>query len=311
MARTPPATGYPDGQLGLDLLDPDFGATALHRVTPARLDTWDACPRRYRMLHVDRPAPSRGGAFAHTTLGAVVHLALRALAELPAHRRTPAAAAALVGRHWSDEGFADAAQAARYRERAQDWLAAAAEGPAGRNEPVAVERRLSAPVGELLVEGRVDRLDDDGGLGGADGDGGAGGDGGADGGGLTVVDFKTGRRVPSDTDARDSRQLALYAVAAAHVFRRPCRRVELHHVPSGTVAGWEHDDDSLRAHVAVAERTAAAAAGASAALSAGGDPQTLFPVRTGTQCGTCPVRRHCPEGRAAVPEPHPWDLLAP
>ncbi|SFM94846.1 PD-(D/E)XK nuclease superfamily protein [Pseudonocardia ammonioxydans] len=309
MARTPPATGYPDGQLGLDLLDPDFGATALHRVTPARLDTWDACPRRYRMLHVDRPAPSRGGAFAHTTLGAVVHLALRALAELPADRRTPAAAAALVGRHWSDEGFADAAQAARYRERAQDWLAAAAEGPAGRNEAVAVERRLSAPVGELLVEGRVDRLDDGAGLG--VGDGGAGSDRGAGSDGLTVVDFKTGRRVPSDTDARDSRQLALYAVAAAHVFRRPCRRVELHHVPSGTVAGWVHDDDSLRAHVAAAERTAAAAAGASAALSAGGDPQALFPVRTGTQCGTCPVRRHCPEGRAAVPEPRPWDLLAP
>lgn len=309
MARTPPVTGYPDGQLGLDLLDPDFGATALHRVTPARLDTWDACPRRYRMLHVDRPVPSRGGAFAHTTLGAVVHLALRALADLPAHRRTPSAAAGLVGRYWSDEGFADAAQAARYRERAQDWLAAAAEGPVGRNEAVAVERRLSAPAGELLVEGRVDRLDD--GAGPGDGSGDGPGDGETAGDGLTVVDFKTGRRIPSDTDARDSRQLALYAVAAGHVFRRPCRRVELHHVPSGTVAGWEHDEDSLGAHVAAAERTAHAAAGATAALSAGGDPEALFPVRTGTQCGTCPVRRHCPQGRAAVPEPRPWDLLAP
>ena len=130
MARpTPPTSGFPDGQLGLDLLDPDFGARALHRVTPARLDTWETCPRRYRMCHVDRPAPARGGAFAHTTLGAVVHLALRSLAGLPAHRRTPAEAAALVRRHWSDEGFADREQAARYRARAGDWLAAAAEGP--------------------------------------------------------------------------------------------------------------------------------------------------------------------------------------
>ncbi|MBC3190217.1 PD-(D/E)XK nuclease family protein [Pseudonocardia sp. C8] len=294
MARTtPPSTGCPDGQLGLDLLDPDFGATALHRVTPARLDTWHACPRRYRMLHVDRPAPARGGAFAHTTLGAVVHLALRSLARLPAHRRTPAEAAALVGRHWSDEGFADRAQAARYRDRAGDWLAAAAEGPAGRAEPVAVERWVSAPAGGLLVEGRIDRLDDDGA------------------GGLTVVDFKTGRRVPSAADARDSRQLALYAVAAGHVFRRPCRRVELHHVPSGTVAGWEHDDASLDAHVASAEAAVAAAAGATAELAGGADPGSAFPVRTGAHCGTCPVRRHCPEGRAAVPEPRPWDLLVP
>ncbi|MBP2370789.1 RecB family exonuclease [Pseudonocardia parietis] len=293
MARTTPrTTGCPDGQLGLDLLDPDFGAAALHRVTPARLDTWDTCPRRFRMLHVDRPAPARGGAFAHTTLGAVVHLALRALAGLPADRRTPAAAAALVGRHWSGEGFADAAQAARYRERARDWLAAAADGPAGRSEPVAVERWVSAPAGRLLVEGRIDRLDDDGGD-------------------LRVVDFKTGRRVPSAADARDSRQLALYAVAAGNVFRRRCRQVELHHVPTGTVAAWEHDDDSLAAHVAAAERTADEAAAATTALTAGGDPETLFPVRTGTQCGTCPVRRHCPQGRAAVPQPRPWDLLAP
>lgn len=293
MARTTPATtGCPGGQLGLDLLDPDFGATALHRVTPARLDTWDTCPRRYRMLHLDRPAPPRGGAFAHTTVGAVVHLALRSLAALPADRRTPAAAAALVDRHWSDEGFAGAAQAATHRDRARDWLAAAAEGPLGATEPVAVERWLSAPVGGLLVEGRVDRLDD------PDGD-------------LTVVDFKTGRRVPTDADARDSRQLALYAVAAAHVFRRPCRQVRLHHVPTGTVAGWAHDDASLAGHVAAAGTTAADAARAGASLEAGGDPGSLFPVRTGPHCGTCPVRRNCPEGRAATPEPRPWDLLAP
>ncbi|MEQ3551521.1 PD-(D/E)XK nuclease family protein [Pseudonocardia nematodicida] len=292
---TPPDSGSPNGQLGLDLLDPDFGAAALHRVTPARLDTWDTCRRRYRMLHVDSPPPARGGAFAHTTLGAVVHLALRSLAGLPAHRRTPVEAAALVRRHWSGEGFADDAQEARYRERAEDWLAAAAAGPAGSAEPVAVERWVSAPVGGLLVEGRIDRLDSDP----------------ADDGALTVVDFKTGRRVPTEDDARDSRQLALYAVAAAHVFRRRCERVELHHVPTGRVAGFTHDDVTLGAHVAAAEASASDAAEATAAVRTGGDPDLLFPPRTGGHCGTCPVRRHCPDGRAAVSEPRPWELLVP
>jgi putative RecB family exonuclease len=293
MARTTaPATGAPDGQLGLDLLDPGFGATALHRVTPARLDTWDACPRRYRMLHVDRPAPSRGGGFAHTTLGAVVHLALCSLAALPVERRTPEQAAALVDRHWTGEGFADDAQAARYRERARDWLAAAVDGPVGRDEPLAVERWVRAPAGPLLVEGRVDRID------GRDGE-------------AVVVDFKTGRRVPTAADAAASRQLALYAVATASVFRRPCRTVELQHVPTGTVAVHTHDQASLDRHVAAAAGSADAAAGATTALADGGDADTLFPVRTGAHCGTCAVRRHCAPGRAAVPEPRPWDLLAP
>ena len=48
---------------------------------------------------------------------------------------------------------------------------------------------------------------------------------------------------------------------------------------------------------------------AAAALDAGGDPDALFGVRTGDQCGTCPVRRNCAEGRAAAPEPAPWALL--
>jgi len=75
-------------QLGLD-----FEAPRLVRVTPARLGTWDDCPRRYRLTYLDRPAPVRSGARAASTLGAVVHLALRSLFTLPPERRTPEAAA--------------------------------------------------------------------------------------------------------------------------------------------------------------------------------------------------------------------------
>lgn len=276
-------------QLGLDLLDPAFSAPALLRVTPARLATWAACPRRYRLLYVDRPAPPRGGAWAHTTLGAVVHLALRALFELAPSRRGPELAADLVDRNWSDEGFRDAAQSADYRARARDWVAAIAAGPDGATEPVALERRVVEPVGTMLVEGRIDRVDV------RDGE-------------SVVVDYKTGG-VPTAERARDSQALALYALAAGPALRRPCRRVELHHVPTGEIAAWEHDDASLRAHRERAERQAAEVAAATAALDDGGDPDALFGVVTGAQCGTCPVRRNCPAGRAATPEPPPWALL--
>jgi len=40
-------------------------------------------------------------------------------------------------------------------------------------------------------------------------------------------------------DARTSLSLALYALAAARVMRRPCRRVELHHLPTGRVLAWD------------------------------------------------------------------------
>jgi hypothetical protein len=60
-----------------------------------------------------------------------------------------------------------------------------------------------------------------------------------------IVDYKTGRTGLGPDDARGSRALALYAYAAERLFRRRTRRVELHHLPTGTVAAHEHTEESL------------------------------------------------------------------
>jgi RecB family exonuclease len=270
-------------QLGLD-----FDAPRLVRVTPARLGIWDDCPRRYRLTYLDKPAPVRSGARAASTLGAVVHLALRSLFALPPARRTPEAAARLVDRHWNSEGFRDAEQAHHYRERARGWLAEYAEG-AGEVDAVGLEQWVSVAVGGIVAEGRVDRIDRRGDE-------------------LVVVDYKTGR-APTGQDARESRALALYALGAERTLRRRCVEVELHHVPSGRVAGWRHDTASLATHITAAERSAAELAAAAEAMEA--DPDTPFPARPAPRCGSCDVRRHCPEGRAAAPESEPWAQLIP
>jgi putative RecB family exonuclease len=281
-------------QLGLDALDPGFVSRPLVRITPARLATWTDCPRRYRLTYVDRPPRPRAGARAGSTLGAVVHLALRALYDLPAPRRTPDAGAALVDRHWSSEGFRDADQAAQYRLRAREWVADYVAGPGAEATPVAVEKWVSVPTRRVIAEGRVDRLDRRTDADGRDE--------------LVVVDYKTGRR-PTRDDASRSPALALYALAARHTLRRPCTRVELHHLPSGEVGAAAHDEASLRDHLDRIEDGATAAADAAAVLDGGGEPDVLFPARPAPRCGACDVRRHCPEGRAAAPESEPWASL--
>jgi putative RecB family exonuclease len=278
-------------QLGLDALDPGFLSRPLIRVTPARLTTWSDCPRRYRLTYVDRPSPPRSGARAASTLGAVVHLALRAFYELPAPQRSPDAAAALVDRHWSAEGFRDADQATAYRLRARDWVADYVAGAGAGANPVAVEKWVSVATSRVLAEGRADRIDrrsapDE----------------------LVIVDYKTGR-LPGDDDARGSTALALYALATRETLHRPCRRVELHHVPTGEVVAVTHDEAALRRHLSRIEETAAELADATAELAAGGAPDVVFPARPAPRCGSCDVRRHCPEGRAAAPESEPWASL--
>ena len=92
----------------------------------------------------------------------------------------------------------------------------------------------------LAVSGRIDRLDRRGDE-------------------LVVVDYKTGRHILSTDDARGSLALAIYAMAAARTMRRPCRRVELHHLPTGEVVVWEHSDETLERHLGRAHEIAAEA----------------------------------------------------
>ena len=273
-------------QLGLD-----FDTPRLVRVTPARLGVWDDCPRRYRLTYLDRPTPARVGAQAASTLGAVVHLALRASFSLAPDKRTPQTAARLVDRYWTSEGFRDAEQAHVYRERARHWVAEYVSDDAAEVEVAALEQWVSVSTGRIVAEGRVDRIDRRAGE-------------------LVIVDYKTGR-VPSAEDARRSRALALYAVATERTLRRTCRQVELHHLPSGTVAAWRHDRVSLHDHLRAVEETADSLAAASDALAAGADAEAWFPPVPAPRCGSCEVRRHCAEGRAAAPESQPWAQLVP
>jgi putative RecB family exonuclease len=222
----------------------------LYPCTPSRLNTWLDCPRRYRMTYLDRPQPPKGPPWAHNSVGAAVHNALAAYWRLPVAERTPQAAGALLVRGWLRDGFRDAEQSHAWRERARAMVEGYAAGLDPEREPAGVERTVSTRTEVIAVSGRIDRLDHRGGE-------------------LVVVDYKTGRRPPGPEDARGSLALALYAVAASRMLRRPCRTVELHHLPTGGVAAWEHTEESLARHLDRAERIATECADADEAYRNG------------------------------------------
>jgi RecB family exonuclease len=262
----------------------------LFAATPSRLACFD-CPRRYRMSYLDRPTPSRGAPWAHNTLGAVVHLALHRWWTSPRSRRTPAAGAALVDRSWQSDGFRDADQSLAWCNRAGRWVQRYLRDVDADDEPTGVERTVATVTARLAVSGRVDRIDD------RDGD-------------LVIVDYKTGRHVPTADDARGSQALALYALAAQRTLRRSCHRVELHHLPTGRVAAAEHTDESLARHVTRAEATADDIVAATDTWHGGAHADEVFPPAPGPGCSWCDFRRHCPEGQLAAPDRDPWAGLA-
>ena len=288
----------------------------LYSCTPTRLTSWLDCPRRYRMSYLDRPPLPKGAPWAHNSVGASVHNALAAWWRLPLERRLPSVAGDLLDQGWIDQGFADPAQSARQRVRARAMVEGYAATLDPADEPVGVERTVATRTDRIAVSGRIDRLDERPVLDPpqpADSAHPTYSTGPTDGTELVVVDYKTGRHLLTTDDARSSLALAVYAVAAARSLRRPCHRVELHHLPSGTVLAWEHTDDTLARHLRRAEGIAAECADADQAFR-GGLPaeryDEVFPPRTGPGCGWCDFRRHCPEGQAASTARKPWDGLA-
>lgn len=257
--------------------------------TPSKLGAFEDCPRRYRYSYVDRPAPPKGPPWAHNSLGASVHTALRNWYALPAARRVREALPTVLRAGWVSEGYRDEAQERAVFQRALDWLESYVDGLDPADEPVGVERVVATRTEVLALNGRVDRIDQRGDE-------------------LVIVDYKTGRAELGPDDARGSRALALYAYAAARVFRRRCTRVELHHLPTGTVAAHDHTDESLARHVSRAEATARDILDAQRALTEGADPDEAFPATPGSLCSWCDYRRTCAVG-AAAPVREPWSSV--
>jgi RecB family exonuclease len=252
--------------------------------TPSKLGAYEDCPRRYRFSYVDRPAPPKGPAWAHNSLGASVHTALRGWFLLAPAKRRPEVVSTLLRGAWVGEGYRDQEQERAAFVTALDWLERYIEELDPADEPVGVERVVAVKTTTLALSGRVDRIDRRGDE-------------------LVIVDYKTGRSGTSADDARGSQALALYALAAQRVLRRTCRRVELHHLPTGSMVAHEHTGQSLERHLSRAEATARDIVAAERAVAAGTDPDQAFPARPGALCSWCDYRRTCAAAEGPMREP--------
>ncbi|HEY0506940.1 MAG TPA: PD-(D/E)XK nuclease family protein [Blastococcus sp.] len=262
----------------------------LLRASPKSLADFSDCPRRYRYANIDRPVPARGPRFAHHTVGTALHQALAGWWDLAVERRTAAAARQLLYAAWSLAGFRDAEQSERWRVKAAGWLTDYIADQDAVVEPRARERTVSTMTERMTLSGRVDRIDE------RDGE-------------LVVIDYKTGRMECTDDEARGSQALALYVLGVRRTLRQACSRVELHHLPTGTVASFEHTERSLANHVRRAEDIAVDITAATERMAGGAEPDAAFPAVPGKQCSWCDFRPSCPTGQAAVPARETWGFL--
>ncbi|MGN6333502.1 MAG: RecB family exonuclease [Motilibacteraceae bacterium] len=276
------------------------------------------CPLLYRFRVVDR-LPERPSAAA--VRGTLVHAVLERLFDLPAARRTPDEAKALLAPEWerllAEEpglalvlGEAGADQAGRDSEGepTQGWLRGAhqlldryfqLEDPR-RLEPAHRELYVETTLEEgLLLRGYVDRLDV------------------APTGELRVVDYKTGRAPREAFEAKALFQMRFYALVLWRTHGRVPRLLQLLYLGSGEVLRYAPDEDDLRATerklLALWEAISRAARTGDwrpnpGRLCAWCDHQPLCPAFGGTPPPLPDAGPGC-AARGSEPEPDPEDAL--
>ena len=209
---------------------------------------------------------------AAAAAAARAHLGRRGRAQRPARlvgparveQRTPPAGAELVRTSWIDVGLPRRRPVARVaRARPAPGRGLPRRRRPRPHQPLGIERTVSLRTEAFTLQGRVDRLDD------------RGDDG------WPSSTTRPAAWEPADDDARTSLPLALYAAAVWKMFRRRCVRVELHHLPSGTVAAHEHTGESLQRKIDEAESIARDARRAEDDYAEHGVDSGRFPAQGG------------------------------
>jgi putative RecB family exonuclease len=208
-------------------------------LSPSALERYRLCPLLYRFLYVDglwrMSRSSSSQAF-----GSSVHAALREFYRLPVGRRSLRMLLELFRRLWVRDGYQGKEQQQRERERGADALRAWYGRTDTTVVPHATELGLQAAWGDVVLKGRLDRLDADPG-----------------GRGLVVVDYKTGRRPVSQEAADADEALTIYAALVERRLGRPVTRMVLDYVVAGTQVVTERPPEVLRDRLGEVLATAA------------------------------------------------------
>jgi putative RecB family exonuclease len=263
-------------------------------LSPSRASDFKQCPLLYRFRAIDRlPEPSSTAQLR----GSVVHGALEQLYALPAARRSPDAAVALVDPAWerimAEHPEVDAEFEPALRTQLLDEARALLTGyyrleDPTRFSPESCEQRVEVELSDgTLLRGFVDRIDV------------------APSGELRVVDYKTGR-APSATreqaEAKAMFQMKFYAVALLRSRNVLPARLRLLYLADGQVLDYTPDLDELTRF----ERTLMAMWRAIQTAGVTGD----FRPKPSRMCDWCAHHAHCPVF-GGTPPPYPgWPSTA-
>jgi len=186
-------------------------------LSPTRICTYLECPRKYRYIYIDK-LPRYFGARAYFSFGSSLHRALQEYHEAGgAQTQNAEALISRLEQNWIGAGYESAEDERARLLQGREILAAYHES-AATQEGVTLytEKLLRIDMGDYALTGRIDRLDS------------------LPDGGLEVIDYKSGERLPTSEEVADDLPLAIYQLLCVRTFECPRVKASIYHLRTGS-----------------------------------------------------------------------------
>jgi putative RecB family exonuclease len=247
----------------------------ISRFSAASLRRYQTCPRQFFYTDVERVRFDRS-LTPSLVEGNAIHAALERFYGLPIGARTLDnlhRALRAVWRSQRGEAFPTKEMEAECGRSALAKLSLYAEHFDLTETPLRREQWLSAPLPDMgaKVVGKVDRID------------------GSQAGGITIVDYKTGRRMLRADELANDIAARVYVLLCRAEFNRPVERVIYRYVARGVDVEWAPSEGQASAIADELPRLAWQAA-----------TDSEFRPKPGRQCDWCPHTLRCPASSTGV-----------
>src|SRR6185437_9279447 len=185
-------------QIPAPMIDPG-PVTDITYISYSQLQTFAMCPLHYKLRYLlNLPSPPSPA----LSYGQSVHNTLRDFFLLLMQKQSVHAEMIqdMLKKNWINQGFSSKTHEEQTYQQAETMLLSIAKQTL-RNQPqtLAVELPFNFWLDRLKVGGRIDRVDR------------------LDDGRIEIIDYKTGKNVPTEKKVKEDLQLSLYAVAAAEI----------------------------------------------------------------------------------------------
>ncbi|HEY2924431.1 MAG TPA: ATP-dependent DNA helicase [Candidatus Eisenbacteria bacterium] len=195
-----------------------------------RIADYDTCPLKYHFLHVLAIDPILTQDH-RVNFGNAMHQAVAFALERYrlGERPTFEQVVEVFRSYWRNDGYRSEEHARRRFDQGVEALHSFLERETlDQPPPTEVERSFRFKLGDIVVSGRMDRVDE-----GPDG--------------VVITDYKTSEEEAekADTNARDNLQLSIYAVAHKELTGRAPEKLELRYVLSGAVGTSTRSEEKL------------------------------------------------------------------